>query len=367
MLLMLAIAAEKIEDSSMSEQNSWGLIGPGNIGQELQRQLGQPEVAERIGLRPFPEFVMRTSGNFNPDGSLHLYESLTDFEELPDAVFVALPSSEDGKPAYAHITTVLEAGKLAVTAEKGALANYYDELKDESDNFKRLGVSATVGGGTRLVSMLEKYCEDRDNIKQLHLSMNGTLSAIFGSIAPPEGLGMSLGQAVQQAVELGYAEPGHQYPYDVIRSEAEGDIPKKTSILFNRLGLGEEVLDWKKLKFEVSDDDISRTLEEARVRRFIVSVYPLHETDKTGPENDVISGFSIEHEDWLITGGFRHVERNPLFQPLACLTGPGNGFVIGLGPDETDGVYSLTGPGAGVRPTVNTMIDDYLARKHLLA
>ncbi len=364
---MLAIVAKKIEDSSMSEQKSWGLIGPGNIGKELQRQLGQPEVAERVGLNPFPEFVMRTSGIFNTDGSLHQYESLTDFAELPDAVFVALPSSEDGKPAYAHITTVLEVGKLAITAEKGALANYYDELKDESDNFKRLGVNATVGGGTRLVSMLEKYCEDRDNIKQLHLSMNGTLSAIFGSIAPPEGLGMSLGQAVQQAVQLGYAEPGSQDPHAVIKEEAEGDIPKKTAILFNLLGLSKKILSPALLRFSLKDEDISQAVEEAKIRRFIVSLYPVDGLSKVSPENDIIGGFQAQHDGWLIRGGFRHTEKNPLFDPLAKLTGPGNGFVIGLGPDETDGVYSLTGPGAGVRPTVNTMIDDYLARKHLLA
>ncbi len=345
----------KIKDMAMSEQNSWGLIGPGNIGQELQRQLSQPEVAERIGLSPLPEFAMRSSGVF------------ADIADLPDVVFVATPSTEHGEPSYGYISRVLQDGKIAVTAEKGALANYFSELRDESDNFSRLGINATVGGGTRLVSGLQEFCEDKANVRQLHLALNGTLTAIFGSIAPPEGLGMSFGQAVHQAVELGYAEPGHQDPYDVVRSEAEGDIPKKTAILFNRLGLSEEVLGWEKLKFEVSDDDISQTLEEARVRRFIVSIYPIDQIDKTGPENDMISGFDIQHDSWVVAGGFRHIEKNPLFHPLANLTGPGNGFVVGLGPHETDGVYSLSGPGAGVRPTVNTMIDDYLAKKQLLA
>jgi homoserine dehydrogenase len=173
---------------------------------------------------------------------------------------------------------------------------------------------------------------------------------------------MSIGQAVQQAVQLGYAEPGAQNPYEVIKSEAEGDIPKKISILFNRLGLDEELLSWESLQFELEEGDVAQAVEEAKIRRFIVSLYPTEGAiAKVEPENDIIGGFKVQHGNWLVVGGFRHTEKNPLFHPLANLTGPGNGFVIGLGPDETDGVYGLTGPGAGPRPTVNTMLDDYLS------
>ena len=346
----------------MSEQASWAQIGAGNIGGGLGEQLADPAIAARLGLRTRPEFVIRSSGIMQADGQTPAgYESLDDVEEMPDVTFVTMPSTESGEEAYGYISTALAAGKMAVTAEKGALANNYASLKAESDDFARLGVEATVGGGTRLVGELEEYCRDRHNISQLHLALNGTLTAIFSSIAPPEGSGMSLGQAVDQAVQLGYAEPGSQSPHDVIKAEAEGDIPKKTAILFNRLGLSEEVLPWDALAFELTDDDISRVVEEAKIRRFIVSLYPLSGLlSSAKPENDVVGGFQAEHGDWLVTGGFRHIEKNPLFYPLANLTGPGNGFAIGLGPDETDGVYSLSGPGAGIRPTVNTMLDDYL-------
>ena len=350
----------------MNETQEWALIGYGSIGQEVARQLQQPEVAHRLGLSILPQFVMRSSGIMAPDGHTPMqYESLRDMEELPEVTFVALPSTDDGEVAYTQLVHILKRGKMAVTAEKGAMANYFSELRSASDNFKRLGVNATVGGGTRLINIGREYCRDRDNVKQIHLSLNGTLSAILSSVAPPHGAGMPLGQAAYQAMQLGYAEPGASSPYDVIRGEALGDIPKKTSIFFNAVGLSEHPLDWEDLCFDLSDEQISQVIEEAKIRRFIVSIYPEDYlvNHLKGPDNDKVSGFSVLHEGWRIIGGFRHIDRNPLFSPLADITGPGNGIVVGLGPDETDGVYALTGPGAGPRPTVNTMLDDYLDRR----
>lgn len=144
---------------------------------------------------------------------------------------------------------------------------------------------------------------------------------------------------------------------------------KKTAILFNKLGLSDDLIDWGQLKFELTDDQIAEAIEEAKIRRFIVSIYSKGYLEKNSarcPESDIIGGFNIDHADWRLVGGFRNIERNPLFDPLARLAGPSNGAVIGLGPNETDGVYTVSGPGAGVRPTVNTMLDDYISRAHLI-
>lgn len=337
----------------MSKRASWAIIGFGNIGKELCRQLAQPAVARRVGLKTRPEFIVRSNDVIKPDGNPAQYKNFAAIKELPDVIFIAMPSTDDGRPAYEYIASILAAGKLVVTAEKGALANYFSKLKKESDGFRRLGVNATVGGGTRLVSTLQAYCEDKANIRQLHLALNGTLTAVFSSLAA----GQPLDKAVQKAVRAGLAEPGHHNSYDVIRSEAEGDIPKKTAILFNRLGLSGEVLDWQKLRFELTDREIRQAVKQAKTRRFIVSIYPTTKLTDDG----VVGGFSTRHDGWLVRGGFRQIKCGSLLAPLANLAGADNGFVIGLGPDGTDGVYSLTGPGAGVRPTVNAMIDDYLA------
>lgn len=386
----------------MSEVKSWGLIGPGGIGGELSRQLREKEtVANRLGLARLPAFTLRSSGIYIPspgDGGTVSEEQvgglpsnledlseeeknqeylklLSEFDsaEFPDVVFVATPTYDEGEPAYSYIKYSLDMRSLVVTAEKGAMANNFLALKEQSDDFRRLGINATVGGGTRLMQQAKEYCTDKGNVTQIHLVLNGTIANILASIAPPGGSGMSLGQAVEQAVQLRYAEPGMESPFNVIRGEAEGDIPKKTAIFFNTLGLG-EILDWRKLKFDLTDEEIARVVEESNERRFIVSMYPdeAHRQSVARPENDIIGGFNVEVgggeevHSWQIIGGFRHVGRNPLFSDLARLTGPGNGMIIGLGPNESDGVYKVTGPGAGVGPTVNTMLDDYINKSERL-
>ena len=354
--------------AAVDGQASWGLIGPGSIGNELRRQLGQDYVSERLGLSPLPSFIIRSSGVLDANEQPNGFRSIEDMEELPDVVFVSIPSTDDGSVARDYMSHILDRGKIVVTAEKGALANHFDELHDRSDGFKRLGYNASVGGGTRLLNAAAEYATDVDNITQIHLALNGTLSAVFSLVAPPEGTGMSLGQAVEQATKLGYAEPGAETPYDVIRQEAEADIPKKAAIFYNKLRLGGSSLKWSELQFELEDDEIAQAVEEAKIRRFIVSMYADGHLAKNAkcPEGDIIGGFTTKHDSWTIVGGFRHTDHNPLFSPLATMTGPAAGMVIGLGPNESDGVYALTGPGAGVSPTVNTMIDDYVARSHLV-
>ena len=356
----------------MVEGLSWGLVGYGTIGSELARQVAQPEVARRMQLNQFPDFVVRSSGLYVPDADTWELPSkpdlggLDEIEELPDALFVALPSTDEGTTAMSIIRRALSDRRAVVTAEKGAVANFFDDLWQISGEFDRFGYDATVGGGTKMLSHLRLQAMDVANVQQAHFALNGTLNYIFESVGPQAGAGMSLGQAVSQAVELGYAEPGASSAHDVIRGEAEGDIPKKTSILFNTLRLDEpEVNDlfWKDLEFTLKDDEIEQVVEEALIRRFIVSLYSPRGREKmrTKENQDVVGGFSVEHEGWLIIGGFRNMQKSPLLQPLAHMSGPANGYVIGLGPDESDGVYMNMGPGAGPRPTVGTMLDDHLA------
>jgi hypothetical protein len=269
-----------------------------------------------------------------------------------------MPSSDNGKVAYEYISKILGQGKLAITAEKGALANYFSELKIASDNFKRLGITATVGGGTRVLHIAKEYCQDIDNITQIHLVLNGTLAAIMDWVAPIKGVSLSLSEAAKMAVKMGYAEPGSDSAEAIIRAEAEGDIPKKLSIFCNTVGLSDRLVDWNELRFSLNDKQINKAIGSSSPRRFIVSLYPL--SSSVPAETDIIGGFNFKHDNLLLVGGFRRIDANPFFEALSALTGPGNGMVIGLGPNTSDGVYAVTGPGAGVSPTVNTMIDDYL-------
>lgn len=338
------------------EAQPWALYGTGNIGQELLYQVAKPGVADRLGLLPHPEFIVsRRSGIRTHEGDFFDGD-----RESVNNVFVAIPSDADGETAMEIMRPVLARQGRVITAEKGGIANHFRELATASDDFERLGVNATVGGGTRMMEAAGLYLGDPSNVTQIHMAINGTLTAIMNEVGPQVGAGMSIGQAVGQAVRLGFAEPGAETPGAVLAGEAQGDLPKKTAIFLNKLDLVGRTVDWKELIFKMNPEDIRRVEEEARVRRAIVSLYHTSVAN-VGPESDIIGGFDEQIDGWQVVAGFRDVTRHPLFSDFAGLTGQGNGLVIGLGPDESDGVIRLMGQGAGAPPTVNTMLDDWNA------
>ncbi len=341
---------------SRGEAQPWALYGQGLIGSEVLRQVGQVHVAERLGLLPEPEFVAtRTRGVLNANGSEYDGDP-----GVPTTAFVAIPSDNDGQAAMSIIRPVLQKGGAVITAEKGAMANHFDELRELSDDFARLGVNATVGGGTRMMEAAAVYLRDKPNVSQIHLVLNGTLTAILSEVGPQAGMGMPLGQAVAQAVRLGFAEPGAETPGAVIAGEAAGDLPKKTAIFMSKLGLADRTVNWDEFDFQITPDDVRQIEEQARIRRPIVSLYHTSVTD-IQPETDIIGGFDVQVDGWRAVAGFRDITKNPLFSDLGGLTGAGNGMVIGLGPNDSDGVVRIAGQGAGVGPTANAMLDDYVS------
>lgn len=354
----------------MSEPREFGIVGfrpPGeklNIGGELGRQLQLPGVAERLRLSSLPKWVMRTSGFMGPDGRTPLgYDPFTADEPWPDVTFVCLPSNQ-GELATQIMLTALghRDTNIAITAEKDALANpnYYRQLQEASDGFRRLGKTATLGGGTHLADVARQWCRDTANITQIHLNINGTQNAIFSAVAG----GMSSGQATQQAVDLNFAEPAAPGKsaniYEVLRAEAVSDVTRKLGLFHNYLGLSVELLDWRDLEVNLTREQISDAMRLATDRRYIVSLYPKSYAEEHGgyPEADVIGLWTHDHQNWHIVGGYQDTRSSPLSR-FAGMSGPDNGVIVGVGPSETDGIYGgPLGPGAGLRPTVNAMLDE---------
>jgi len=312
-----------------------GLIGKGLIGTELARRLNEKGYEV--------QFVIRSSGVYAGESNRKIdeRENYENYLSKVEALCLAIPTIDDGNMALSYILASLYHKKPIVTCEKGALSNYFKELKNGID---KIGYSATVGGGTRLLRWgQEKINHD---VMEVHAILNGTLNYVFSQVAQ----GRTLGEVVEEAKKLGYAEPGANSHLDVINTEANRDIPMKTAILFNIMGLGN--IRAKDIKTNpIKEACLQKLIKQAKQRRYIVSITrkKLHE--------DVISGFSYCSNDWFISAGFKHVDENPLFSRLK-ISGVNNALLFYEGKNGENGTYDLSGQGAGAGPTTSSMMKD---------
>ncbi len=318
-----------------------GIVGKGNIGSELYA---------KVSSRGWNvKWVMGSQGFFQDSQGKQKVGEVKDYDSQVkslDAVFLAIPTLDTGETALHYMQSTLRAEVPVITCEKGALSNYYSEL-EEAVRSHRIGYSATVGGGSRLLG----YVRERmgPQVQEIHAVVNGTLNYIFEGLSK----GRSLGEVVEETKKLGYAEPGAKHPLEVINKEATGDVPMKASILFNVCNLTPKRM--RAMDVEVQNIELSqlkRLVKEAANRRYIVSIM----RESNGEEN-VIWGFKHKIEDWYISGGFKHIEDNPLFRELLP-SGVNNAILTSEGDFGKDGSYVLMGPGAGASPTALSMVID---------
>lgn len=342
-------------------------VGYGNVGQAV------PERCEDLGLDHSP-FVIKSDGTYlrQIDGSVpeEPYSKDPAFWEDGEVTdnlklaFVTLPSDRDERELEV-IERLQEQGITVVTAAKGAMANHFERLEPGIDD---TGISATAGGGVRMLPHILDRLNPR--VTQVHVVPNGTVNYFVDGVDKGE----TPGQMIDQAVTLGYAEPGATDHLDVLNGEVVGDIPKKATILYNagiRRALGlERIITPEDIEASpLTLDAFDQLVAEAGDRRYILSFLRGVHAEKE--EKDVIAGFKTGEfdEGWIITGGFRKVGSNPLFKRHLRVPGAWNAILTAEGPDESDGVIPLSGPGAGPGPTAAAMVQDarHLLRARLLA
>ncbi len=303
-----------------------GIIGNGRIGQEtikrvLQKGWKAPVIVDIDGV-----YNSSKEKIAKPSDWLDCFKGM-------DIAVLSIPTLDDGRIAYEYIKALVEIGIPVVTSEKGALGNYFPELKPLIDKNK-IGYSATVGGGTRLLHWLKERLSP--GAKEVHLVINGTLNYVFDGLSG----GRALDKVVEEAKKLGYTEPGAQKALEVINAEACRDVPMKVSVLLNICGFGE--IRARNINAQmVAEADLKKLVREATFRRYIVSI--------TREENkeDMVGGFKFPLNEWWVSAGFKNRTQNSLFLQLVPLGVNNAALIYGI-----DGAYTLTGPGAGTAPTV---------------
>lgn len=339
-------------------------IGYGNVGQAV------PERAKaELGLE-HSEFIVRSDGvhQLNADKTSRLINDQSDFWKISEVMkdvkiaFNTLPSNQ-GERSLEILRQLSAMDIPVITAEKGALSQYYEEIRKEG-LLEYLGRAATVGGRTGMLEWIPAQINNRTS--QIHLIVNGTLNYIVDGISNRR----TPGQVIDEAVKLGYAEPGAIDHLDVLNGELVGDIPKKALILI-KIALmntvffdnNQSVLPSDLKQTPLDRDSWHRLVQEAKIRRYILSF--MRKEDEM-PESDIIAPlrkeFKTKSGTTVVSGGFRRIHDNPLLSYLN-LPGTRNGVVMTGGDNESDGILVLSAEGAGPGPTATAMVND--ARKFI--
>ncbi|WP_135827769.1 homoserine dehydrogenase [Halorussus halobius] len=120
-----------------------------------------------------------------------------------DALVEATPTTlGDAEPGFGHVRTALERDRHVVLANKGPVAERYEDLRAaERDSDGRVRFEATVGGAIPVLSTVESY--GPETITAARGVLNGTANFVLSRMAA-EGLGYE--QVLGEAQDLGVAE-----------------------------------------------------------------------------------------------------------------------------------------------------------------
>ena len=170
-----------------------GLLGFGTVGKGVYELTGPRKDMTVVRVLCRRELQL-------PDA-----EVTHDFSDilLDDSIDTVVEAIGGLHPAFEYVRDAMLAGKHVVTANKALIATYYDELLPL---MKERGVclrcTASVGGGIGWLSELERV-RRVETVSSVGGIMNGTCNYILDSMTR---LGLTYGDALRQAQELGYAE-----------------------------------------------------------------------------------------------------------------------------------------------------------------
>nr|WP_199174770.1 homoserine dehydrogenase [Halegenticoccus soli] len=212
------------------------VLGVGAVGRsvvELAGEYGHTVTAvadsESAAIDPDgvdPEAVLARKEREGTVGDAAPADALT---AASDVLVEATPTTlGDAEPGFSHVRAALEADRHVVLANKGPVAERYDDVRDlERDSAGSVLFEATVGGAIPVLSAIRDF--GPDHITAARGVLNGTANFVLSRMAA-EGLGYE--HVLAEAQDLGVAEADPTFDVDGT------DAALKCVILANVLGDG---------------------------------------------------------------------------------------------------------------------------------
>ncbi len=194
------------------------ILGVGSVGQsvaELAEEYGHEVVAladsthaavDESGIDVAAALEAKQAGKpISETNASALFE--TDYEVLIEATPTTLG---DAEPGFSHVKQALEADRHVVLANKGPVAERYEELRAlEAESAGSIRFEATVGGAIPILSTIEDCTPQA--VTAVRGVLNGTANFILTRMAA-EGLGYE--HVLAEAQDLGVAEADPTFDVD---------------------------------------------------------------------------------------------------------------------------------------------------------
>ncbi len=315
------------------------VLGCGTVGTHMLRLMHAQadELAARIGAPlELAGIAVRRLGRDRGDLSVDPDLFTTDAHELIEREDVDIVVEMVGgiEPARSWLTSALKAGKSVVTANKALLAEDGAALQEAAiAGGADLYYEAAVAGAIPLLRPLRESLHG-DRIDRVAGIVNGTCNYILSNM---DAHGMSFGEALTRATELGYAEPDPTADVEGFDAAAKGAII--ASLAFHTRVTAHDV--YREGISDVTPGDIA----SAKAMGCTVKLLCVAERTVSA---DGRSGVSVRVHPAMI----------PRDHPLA---GVGDAFNAVFVEAEAAGQLMFYGRGAGGAPTASAVLGDVVA------
>jgi len=184
-----------------------GIIGFGTVGAGTveilfeNRDIIRNRVGAEIIVKKIADLDIRSDRGFPVDPGLLTTEAMEIIQDPQIHIVVELMGGTEKAKDY--ILKAMENGKHVVTANKALLAEHGEEIYRTAEKYG-LGLSfeASVGGGIPIIRALKEGLA-ANRISTIMGILNGTSNYILTRMTQD---GLPYADAVQEAIELGYAE-----------------------------------------------------------------------------------------------------------------------------------------------------------------